>query len=345
MFLRVAYLGGSITNGAGASNPEVTSWRAITTAWLKNKFGSIQTINAAIGGTGSDLAAFRLTHDILPFCPTLVFVEFAVNDAHTETDRIERAMEGVVRRLWTADAATQIVFVYTTTVELAHKQFEQQMCKSIAAHQRIADYYGIPAVNGGKALWEYVQSGRSTWQQVLPDGVHPADSGHAVYAHAVCAFLERFLIPSASLHNLPVPLQTEPYDRGTLLEVKDAVDQHWRDEALTLTPLRTYYVSSNIPGAALRCTFQGTVIGLYWVVAPDAGAVNWSVDGSPHQVVSAWDKYAENGARIHYTILSETLSPGTHEFELIISAHKHERSSGHWIRIAALLVNDGNSDV
>src|ERR1700712_1286122 len=63
--LNIGYLGGSITAGSGASKPAETSYRALTTRWFREQFpkAQITEINAAIGGTGSDLGAFRCQKD------------------------------------------------------------------------------------------------------------------------------------------------------------------------------------------------------------------------------------------------------------------------------------------
>src|SRR5512135_2926693 len=57
--VRIAYLGGSITEQPG--------WRPKTLQWFRNEYpaAKILEINAAIGGTGSDLGVFRLQHDVL----------------------------------------------------------------------------------------------------------------------------------------------------------------------------------------------------------------------------------------------------------------------------------------
>jgi acyl-CoA thioesterase I len=49
----VAFLGGSITEGFGASDPEATSWRALTETYLKRRFPdkTIHCVNAGVGGT------------------------------------------------------------------------------------------------------------------------------------------------------------------------------------------------------------------------------------------------------------------------------------------------------
>src|SRR5436189_4786807 len=70
--VRIAYLGGSITAQDG--------WRPKTLNWFRDHFAPARVIeiNAAIGGTGSDLGVFRLQHDVLDQRPDLLFIEFAV---------------------------------------------------------------------------------------------------------------------------------------------------------------------------------------------------------------------------------------------------------------------------
>ena len=104
---RIAYLGGSITAQDG--------WRPKTLNWFRQQFpnAKVSEINAAIGGTGSDLGVFRLRHDVLEHKPDLLFVEFAVNDGGAPPLQIYRCMEGIVRQTWKNDSTTDICFVNT----------------------------------------------------------------------------------------------------------------------------------------------------------------------------------------------------------------------------------------
>src|SRR3954453_8827784 len=94
--VRIAYLGGSITAQEG--------WRPKTLAHLQKTYpnAKVTQINAAIGGTGSDLGVYRLAHHVLDFKPDLLFVEFAVNDGGQAPDKIIKQMEGIVRQAWRA---------------------------------------------------------------------------------------------------------------------------------------------------------------------------------------------------------------------------------------------------
>ena len=55
--VKVVYYGGSVTNGNGASDDEKTSYRALTTAYLKTLSSKVIETNLCIGGTGTYLAA------------------------------------------------------------------------------------------------------------------------------------------------------------------------------------------------------------------------------------------------------------------------------------------------
>ena len=95
---RIAVIGGSITQGAGASKPD-RRWGETFCAGWRRAFPNarIDFVNAGIGATGSDIGAFRLRRDVLDKKPDVVVVEFDVNDPNTR-ERAE-SYEGVVRQL------------------------------------------------------------------------------------------------------------------------------------------------------------------------------------------------------------------------------------------------------
>src|SRR4051794_4106160 len=64
--IKVAYLGGSITAQPG--------WRVKTLAYFQQAYprAKFSEINAAIGGTGSDLGVFRVGHEVLEKKPDLL---------------------------------------------------------------------------------------------------------------------------------------------------------------------------------------------------------------------------------------------------------------------------------
>ncbi len=108
--VKVAYLGGSITEQPG--------WRPKSLAYFQRTYpaANFTEINAAIGGTGSDLGVYRLKHDVLDGKPDLLFVEFATNDGGAPSLQIQKCMEGIVRQTWKSLPECDICFVLQAIV-------------------------------------------------------------------------------------------------------------------------------------------------------------------------------------------------------------------------------------
>ena len=118
--LTVGFFGGSITEGAGSSDPTKTSWAGRTAEWLKKRYPDVDFAfrNRAIGGTGSDFGVYRLESELMPEgepLPQLYFIEFAVNDYGWVYESIHTSMECIVRKIWSRCPTADIVFVYTMT--------------------------------------------------------------------------------------------------------------------------------------------------------------------------------------------------------------------------------------
>lgn len=340
--LTIGYFGGSITEGAGASNPEKTCWRALTTAWFREQFpdATISEINAAIGGTGSDLGAFRIKRDLLSTHPDLVFVEFAVNDGGANPERATRSIEGIVRRIWSSNPRTDIVFVFTTTESIAQAYDKGEIPQAIQTERRIAEYYGIPSVNMGYVLWKRLHDIGADWKTLTVDTVHPNDEGYRIYADTLINYLKQHESdePSKPHMNLPPPLSKQPFDNGELADAWTANAPGWIKEKESLAGRYPHMLCCDTPGATLTFDFTGPIIGLYWLMGPDSGDIEWSIDsGKPHRATS-WDIFALHYSRANYVILDDNLSPGKHRLHVKVLSEKNEQSKGNWIRIGAFMV-------
>src|SRR5882757_11252516 len=141
--IKIAYFGGSITAQAG--------WRPKTLAYFQKTYPGVKfsEINAAIGGTGSDLGVFRLKQDVLDRKPDLMFVEFATNDGGASPEQIFRCMEGIVRQTWRALPDCDICFVYTLTEAALAPMLEGKFQRSASAMEKIAEHYNIPSIHMG----------------------------------------------------------------------------------------------------------------------------------------------------------------------------------------------------
>lgn len=341
--LTIGYFGGSITAGAGASKPEF-SYRGLTTKWFRDTFpaAKITEVNAAIGGTGSDLGAFRCRKDLLDKNPDLVFVEFAVNDGGMNPARIEASMEGIVRQIWRANPAADIVFLYTTAKGPAEIYERGDTPPAVIADEKVAAAYRIPSVNIGKTLWQYVHDGKAGWDKILPDNTHPSDTGYAIYGRQIIGFLEshREDRPAPPTVKLRDPISPAPLENAHLVDASEiTAPEGWTHDEPSGKKQFPHNLSTTQPDSTLKYKFSGTAIGIYWIIAPDSGDIQWSIDGSAPKQASSWDKYALRYSRANYKIFDDALAPGEHELTLKVLPDAKAQSTGTWIRIGALLVN------
>ena len=207
----IGYIGGSITQGTGSSShSNCYYWRSSQELLkaVKAHGGTGSAVLAAVGGTGSEYGAYRIGPQLLDKGVDLLVVEFAVNDGDSE--KATDGMEGIVRHAWRVNPKTAIVFLYTTTAS-AVKDFymEGKAMPSVLLHHKVAAHYGIAEVHCGPKVADGIAQGRYNSKEFFPDGCHPSDIGHGVYAELLCAALLPSLDwkPSGKpLPPLPAPL-------------------------------------------------------------------------------------------------------------------------------------------
>ena len=308
--VRVAYLGGSITAAAG--------WRPQTLALFRRHFPAarLSEINAAIGGTGSDLGVFRLQHDVLDQRPDLLFVEFAVNDGGADPARIQQAMEGIVRQARRADPQTDICFVYTLAENQLPDLQRGVFQRSASAMEAVADHYGIPSIHFGVEVARLVAAGELIFKGPKPadfsptnrpmlfsdDGVHPLpETGHTLYTAAVEQALPALRAASATAgpHALPAPLRADNWEDACMVPLSsNLLAGAWeqQDPATSRVGRDKFQRLGSVwkaaaPGAALSFTFRGTFVSLYDLLGPDGGLVGIQVDDRPERIAARIDGY------------------------------------------------------
>lgn len=309
--IKVAYFGGSITAQPGY---RVQTLAHFAKLYPKAKF---QEINAAIGGTGSDLGVFRLEQDVLKEKPDLIFVEFAVNDGGAQPLEIVRAMEGIVRKTWKALPTCDICFVYTFTEAILGDLKAGNFNRSAATMEMVADRYGIPSIHMGLEAVKLETEGKLLMKaeeakmdrvsgeelnQTSPiavgadgkipfskDGVHPyPNTGHRLYTDAVVRSLP--LIQKAASgkveHALAEPLDADNYQDTAVVPLERALrtgpwTQLPADSSLSKAfSKRLGAVWKGEPGAELKFKFKGSAAKVYDLVGPDCGKLEVTVDGS-----------------------------------------------------------------
>ena len=345
--VRVAYFGGSIT--------EANGWRPKTLAWLRARYpkATIEEINAAIGGTGSDLGVFRFRRDVLDKKPDLVFVEFAVNDGGADPKQIWRGMEGIVRQAWTTDPTIDLCYVYTTVAGFA-SDLENGFCpRAASCDELLADYYGIPGINVGLKIAQMSKAGTLIYTpkkdeagKELPaapgvlvfstDGVHPGDAGHEVYAGVVAGALTQMEASGArpGRHRLPrrpfiadnwerarlVPLDRTMLSAGwTKLDPNTGLGAQFRHRLPELWEVIR-------PGETLAFTFKGTAAKLYDILGPDGANVVVTLDGKAGSPIARFDSFSSYH-RLASLTLAEGLPDAVHTVSVTIQPDQPDRRS------------------
>jgi S-formylglutathione hydrolase FrmB len=344
--LRVAYLGGSITAQDG--------WRPKTLNWLRQQFPSakLSEINAAIGGTGSDLGVFRLQHDVLDHHPGLLFVEFAINDAGASPNQIYRCMEGIVRQTWKNDPTTDICFVYTLAGNMLRTLQEGRFPRSATAMENVAAHYAIPSIHMGLEVARLEKAGKLIFKgdkpksdaakgalgdKILfsPDEVHPyTDSGHQLYLDAVVRSFARIQqVGQLGLHSLPAALVANNWENARMIPLNRAqLSPGWRKlDAETNHLVRSFgdrlpaLWEARSPGEFLSFRFRGTTALIYDLLGPDCGQVTVAIDDRPIELKPRFDAFCTYH-RLATLSLGEQLPDTVHTVKAIIHPDQPDKA-------------------
>ena len=343
--LRIGYFGGSITEGAGATEWDRTSWRGHLTAHLRETYpeAEITEIMAAVGGTGTDLGLCRCEHDLLAGDPDLVFIEFATNDYPFAYRDQLYGYENCLRQILDFKNTVDIVCVFSATKGTEKLILETGNFGSRSVQATLARHYGIPTVDPGEALRLAVAKADGDWLRYTTDTTHPNDEGYLIYTDVMVKFMTAALggeVPSSlTAHTIPAPLCREPLVAGKLVDLCDCEDILGEFTYVDRRFKRRFphYWTANGVGSTIRYTFEGTGFGLYSIMDDESGILDVTVDGET-RTVCLWDEYCKSFSRGGYAFAFRDLPEGTHSAEIRVSQNKHPESKGYKASIYAFLI-------
>ncbi|MCR4739709.1 MAG: SGNH/GDSL hydrolase family protein [Lachnospiraceae bacterium] len=209
--LAIAFIGGSITQGAAASDDGLC-YAAGVYKWFRQKYplSGFKYINAGIGATTSQFGAARVCEDVLKYSPDLVFIEYGVNDndeaPFERRELFREAYEGLLRKVLSSGSKPAVILIHN--VRYDDGSSEEDM------HSGLGEYYDLPSVSVGRIIYDRIKTGSLNAADITPDNLHPNDRGHKLAAQIITEAIE-------TLENGISYMNTAPLKRTETGEIPD----------------------------------------------------------------------------------------------------------------------------
>jgi len=184
----VAFIGGSITQGAGAVpiNTECYAYRTFKgfcDLAGRSVDDNVKYIKAGVGGTPSEYGMLRYDRDVVQECqgegPDLVVVEFAVNDEGDETKG--ECFDSIIRKIYEGPGKPAVIIEFAV---FANDWNLQDRLKPVGYA------YNIPMVSALDSVVEqfkltYAEGRVLSKSQFFYDMFHPTNAGHRIMADGI----------------------------------------------------------------------------------------------------------------------------------------------------------------
>lgn len=255
----IAYIGGSITQGAGAVpiNTECYAYKSYRNFLRITGAGeNVRFIKAGVGGTPSELGMIRFERDVLRDGrekPDIVVVEFGVNDDGDETKG--NCYESLVRKILTLPGRPAVVLLFSV---FANDWNLQDRLRVVGERYRLPMVSVLDAVTPQFRL-KPGQGRVLSKNQFFYDMFHPTNIGHTIMADCLAYFFKQAADQAYAGEDdilekgLPKPAIGADFERVKLLDKKEMpegakvscgsfcfsdveLQEVEMDEALTCTP-------------------------------------------------------------------------------------------------------------
>lgn len=267
----LAYIGGSITQGAGAAPIHTECYAYKSYCLFKQRFGgeeNVHFIKAGVGGTPSELGMIRFDRDVLrdgTAEPDIIVIEFAVNDEGDETKG--DCYESLVRKAVNLPNEPAVILLFSV---FANDENLQERMIPIGRH------YNLPMVSIKNAVTPQFylneDNGRVlTKNQFFYDIYHPTNVGHTIMADCL-----------AHLMSCAQTAEDTPDTAGTALLVQSApVIGNTFEKVKLLDKKDTYSRAKIMPGgfAGTDTVLQSVEMDLNLEPTPQF-PYNWHYDGT-----------------------------------------------------------------
>ena len=224
----IAYIGGSITQGAGAHPIHTKNYSYKSYVLFKEMFAkgrdNVHFVKAGVGGTPSELGMIRYERDVLKdgtVKPDVVVVEFAVNDEGDETKGI--CYESLILKILAADNNPAVILLFAVfqndwnlqdRLSPVGKNYNLPM---VSVKDAVVDQFKVTKDNGN------VISKR----QFFYDIYHPTNDGHTVMADCLAYLFsetKKAKEDKEDIHINKAPVFESWFKDVQLLDKKDNTD-------------------------------------------------------------------------------------------------------------------------
>ena len=330
-YVTVSFIGGSVTDGMGATNAKEYGWPELVCKYLDEKYeASVDIRKKSLGGTGSYLGAFKYVTDTAPSVytqPDLLFVEFAINDHYIYRDeyknnaesqkavydRVVKNSESIIKTAYKLNPEVDIIYVLTFDRTTKDDNYIE-----LKAHTDVANKYGLMCIKLADDFYNKLNS-RKDDVNYIPDGVHPNNDGYRMYADNIIENIVMDLPrtgvarPNIVSKELPEPMSNY-YKNPYLInsnEINMSGSNGWTFNKSAFSWVGTRFgglVKSETPGSTLTVEFEGNHLGLLINRDKDMGKISVSVDGGTPVIVDAY----RSSTNPHALPVAENLSNGKH---------------------------------
>lgn len=230
----IAFIGGSITQGAGAIpiNNECYAYKTfkgLCEIAGKGLDENIHYIKAGVGGTPSELGMIRYEKDVLrdgTVTPDIVVVEFAVNDAGDETEG--ECYDSLVRKILSAENKPAVILEFAVFAD--DWNLQERLIP-------VGEAYQLPMVSTKDMVVEqfYKKPGQGkvvSKNQFFYDSFHPTNVGHTFMAGGLIRLMQ--MVDAAPMDEDTLDLDATPAPIGGEFQTVQRLDRKINKDGIVI---------------------------------------------------------------------------------------------------------------
>lgn len=323
--INIAVLGGSITEGSGASDGEY--YGDLLNRWFQKKYpqSNIKYTNVGRGTTTSLFGCARIERDIEPLNCDMVVVEYSVNDLILEPHIAKESFEAILRKLLSLPTYPFVFVLFSCMGNLGNTQnLDIPICQ----------YYDVPCASLSDALkWHLKEKFGKDYEKNMSeqeiseyiisnfiyDGCHPNTYGYSLLADFIIfcledeeknlSFKEPILpIPEKPLYSLR--FMNSHIENNEILKILN--NNGWEKADKDIPYIERGFTCSK-PGSSITFSFNCKMLTIVTrrSISPKIGIVSISVDGEKPFLL---DGYFHNGWGTHnnYRVIIDSEETKTH---------------------------------